>query len=310
MNLKTILHRGGVSALALALASFALPATASAAERPGRQAGEHGYDREARAPVQRPERSEARQARPRAAPMERRAAPQATQQWRGAGSATAQARSGRDWNQGRVDTTAQARSGRDWNQGRTTTTSRQSWGDRNQAPATTTSRQTWTGHRNETYADPQRNSTYRDRTRSDNNDRNWTRDSHRDNDGRSWTRDGHRDNDGRSWTRNGRNDGHSWNRDWRNNSRYNWSYYRNHNRNVYHLGRYYSPYNNYRYSRLSIGFYLDSLFFSNRYWINDPWQYRLPEAYGNYRWVRYYDDALLVDIYSGEVVDVIYDFFW
>ena len=31
---------------------------------------------------------------------------------------------------------------------------------------------------------------------------------------------------------------------------------------------------------------------------------------GPYRWVRYYDDALLVDIYSGEVVDVIYDFFW
>ena len=55
---------------------------------------------------------------------------------------------------------------------------------------------------------------------------------------------------------------------------------------------------------------LGSLFFGSRYWINDPWQYRLPEVYGPYRWVRYYDDALLVDIYSGEVVDVIYDFFW
>ncbi|WP_409574764.1 RcnB family protein [Sphingopyxis sp. PET50] len=33
-------------------------------------------------------------------------------------------------------------------------------------------------------------------------------------------------------------------------------------------------------------------------------------AYGGYRWVRYYNDALLVDTYSGEVVDVIYDFFW
>ena len=31
---------------------------------------------------------------------------------------------------------------------------------------------------------------------------------------------------------------------------------------------------------------------------------------GPYRWVRYYDDVLLVDIYSGEVVDVIHDFFW
>jgi len=26
--------------------------------------------------------------------------------------------------------------------------------------------------------------------------------------------------------------------------------------------------------------------------------------------VRYYDDAVLVNIYTGEVVDVIYDFFW
>ena len=59
-----------------------------------------------------------------------------------------------------------------------------------------------------------------------------------------------------------------------------------------------------------MGVYLDSLFYSNRYWIGDPYYYRLPPAYGPYRWVRYYDDALLVDIYSGEVVDVIYDVFW
>ena len=46
------------------------------------------------------------------------------------------------------------------------------------------------------------------------------------------------------------------------------------------------------------------------YWLDDPWQYRLPPVYGPYRWVRYYDDALLVDIYSGQVVDVIDNFFW
>jgi len=28
------------------------------------------------------------------------------------------------------------------------------------------------------------------------------------------------------------------------------------------------------------------------------------------RWIRYYDDALLVDTWNGEVVDVIYNFFW
>ncbi|MGB3928318.1 MAG: RcnB family protein, partial [Sphingobium sp.] len=49
---------------------------------------------------------------------------------------------------------------------------------------------------------------------------------------------------------------------------------------------------------------------SNSYWINDPYQYRLPPSYGTLRWVRYYDDALLVDIRDGYVVDVIHDFFW
>ena len=61
---------------------------------------------------------------------------------------------------------------------------------------------------------------------------------------------------------------------------------------------------------LSIGFFLDNVFFGSRYWINDPWTYRLPEVYGPYRWVRYYDDVVLVNIYTGEVVDVIHDFFW
>jgi hypothetical protein len=26
--------------------------------------------------------------------------------------------------------------------------------------------------------------------------------------------------------------------------------------------------------------------------------------------VRYYDDVLLVDMYNGQVIDAIYDFFW
>ena len=79
---------------------------------------------------------------------------------------------------------------------------------------------------------------------------------------------------------------------------------------MYRPGPYYAPYRSHRYSRLSIGFYLDSLFFQPRFFITDPWAYRLPPVYGPYQWVRYYDDVLLVDIYTGEVVDVINDFFW
>ena len=63
-------------------------------------------------------------------------------------------------------------------------------------------------------------------------------------------------------------------------------------------------------TRFNIGFSLSSLFYSSRYWINDPGYYRLPPAYGGTRWIRYYNDALLVDTYSGEVIDVINDFFW
>ena len=41
----------------------------------------------------------------------------------------------------------------------------------------------------------------------------------------------------------------------------------------------------------------------------DPWYYRLPPAYDDYRWVRYFDDVMLIDLRSGEIVDIIYDFF-
>jgi hypothetical protein len=117
---------------------------------------------------------------------------------------------------------------------------------------------------------------------------------------------GSRDN---SW-RSDRGGQRSWDRGWRSNSRYDWSNYRARNRTTYRLGRYNAPYANYRYNRIGIGYSLNSLFYGQNYWVSDPWQYRLPEVYGPYRWVRYYDDVVLVDIYSGDVVDVIYDFFW
>ncbi|HMO67974.1 MAG TPA: RcnB family protein [Novosphingobium sp.] len=130
-----------------------------------------------------------------------------------------------------------------------------------------------------------------------------------------WRNDDRRREAARDYRRDGYRDGYrpgyrDWNRDWRRDNRYNWYSYRATNRHHYRLGSYYAPYRNYSYRRLTIGFYLDSLFFSSRYWISDPWSYRLPPAYGPYRWVRYYDDVLLVDIYSGEVIDVIHDFFW
>ncbi|NCN83531.1 MAG: hypothetical protein GW808_10295 [Sphingomonadales bacterium] len=113
--------------------------------------------------------------------------------------------------------------------------------------------------------------------------------------------------------RNNRNDARSsrnWNRSWRNDRRYDWQRYRQANRSYYRQGRYYAPYRDYNYRRLSIGISLGSAFYGSRYWINNPSYYRLPPAYARTRWVRYYDDVLLIDTYSGEVIDVIYDFFW
>jgi hypothetical protein len=119
--------------------------------------------------------------------------------------------------------------------------------------------------------------------------------------------DGNHDGDHR-WD--GDRDGrHRWDRDWRRNSRYDWYSYRNRYGSLFRLGRYYDPYG-WNYRRFSIGFDLWPSYYGSNYWLNDPWQYRLPPAYGPYRWVRYYDDALLVNIYTGQVVDVIYNVFW
>ncbi|MEG3086626.1 RcnB family protein [Sphingomonas sp. PB4P5] len=121
-----------------------------------------------------------------------------------------------------------------------------------------------------------------------------------DNRGGQW-----RGNDGRG------NDRGNWNRNWRQDSRYNWNQRRQYNRNIYHLPRYYAPNGwNSGYRRFGIGFTLSSILFNQNYWIDDAEYYGLPEAYGEYRWVRYYNDALLVDTYSGEVVDTVYDIFW
>jgi Nickel/cobalt transporter regulator len=143
------------------------------------------------------------------------------------------------------------------------------------------------------------------------NERNYERDTlrregRRDND-RRW--DGNRRNNDRGAYGNGNRRSYNWSRDWRNDNRYDWQRYRYSNRSIFSPGRYYSPYSGYGYNRLSIGVVLDELFFGRNYWI-DPLYYHLPPAPPGTQWVRYYDDVLLVDVYSGEVVDVIYDFFY
>lgn len=276
MKLSRFLTGGAMATLAAALAVTSVPAAAQDNNRPGWRTSPSDARGSARA--ERPARTE------RAAPQraERPSQPQRAERGDRGAQQQQQQRNVRDRNDNRRNETA-TRGG--WNAGN--------------APVLRPQQ------RNPSYVDPNRNVS-RDRDRDRRDDRNW-RDNRRDND-RNW-RNNRRDND-RNWRDDRRGSNQRWDHRWRDNNRYNWYSYRSQNRNLYRVGRYYAPYRNYNYRRLTIGLRLDSLFYTNRYWINDPWRYRLPDVYGSYRWVRYYNDALLVDMYSGEVVDVIYDFFW
>ena len=245
-----------------------------------------------------------RQARVQARQEQQRAAPEGG--WRSQRASEGQ-RYGRNWdNDGTVGRPAPATDGAD--------------PQASQRGVTDQARAERWGERNRTYSDPNRNGGYVDQThngtahdwRNQQGDRNVTYgNGYRDGRSAQGYRDWHDQNHDRNRYADGTRKHNRWDHNnWRRDNRYNWSGYRNQHRDLYRAGRYYSPYNNYSYSRLSIGFFLNRGFYGQNYWINDPYQYRLPEVYGPYRWVRYYDDVLLVDIYSGEVVDVIHNFFW
>ena len=106
-------------------------------------------------------------------------------------------------------------------------------------------------------------------------------------------------------------DGTRWDRTWRSDRRYDYGAYRTRNRSAYRLPRYYAPRGyGYGYRRYSVGVTLGRGLYAQNYWIADPYAYRLPAARGPYRWVRYYNDALLIDIRTGSVVDSVNDLFW
>ena len=134
-------------------------------------------------------------------------------------------------------------------------------------------------------------------------------------DGGSSRVDGGNQHNDRGWNNRGRQEAphttsRAWSRDWSHDNRYDWRSWRESNRDTFRIGRYFAPYRGYSYRRLSLGFLLDPLFFDDQYVIENPWAYHLPPAYEPYLWVRYYNDAVLVDSYTGRVVDVIYDVFW
>jgi hypothetical protein len=162
-------------------------------------------------------------------------------------------------------------------------------------------------------------------------------DGRRGDDRREWSRDdGRRDNDRRDWSHNNRNDGgrNDWSRnDW---SRNDW---RGHERRYAHGGdrwrdrdhgrawydhRYYQPYYraSYRYRapvyvyphgyfvrHWVYGEYLPRGWYSPAYYLD--WRaYGLPFPPIGCEWVRVGSNAILVDVWTGQILSIYYDLFW
>ena len=100
-----------------------------------------------------------------------------------------------------------------------------------------------------------------------------------------------------------------WNTNWHNDRRYDWRNYREHHRSTFRVGVYYDPFG-WGYQRFNVGWRLYPAYYEQNYWLTDPYMYDLPPAPYPLQWVRYYDDALLVNVFTGQVEDVMYDFFW
>lgn len=98
-------------------------------------------------------------------------------------------------------------------------------------------------------------------------------------------------------------------RDARREYREDWRDYRRSHRDVYRRGAYVGP-RGYAYRPVTVGYRFAPVYYGSRYWIADPWTYRLPRAAGNRRWVRYGNDVVLVNIRNGRVIQVYNGFFW
>jgi hypothetical protein len=253
-----------------------------------------GQERRSNVPRQEAMRQARAQAeQPRAVrPVQQPDRQRAEGRWRGNGGPAVAATTAPAWRQARQDGRNDRRDIRQYGR-QDQPVARQDWRSDRQVDrqdgrqAQRDTRQDWRGDRQD--------------DRRDNRGSNWN------NRGSSnWNDNGRRYDDRTRWSNQQR-----WNNGWRQDRRYDWQSYRNRYGDRYRAGRYYAPRGwNYGYRRFSVGIFLSSLLYSNSYWLDDPYSYRLPPAYGSLRWVRYYDDALLVDVRDGYVVDVIRDFFW
>jgi hypothetical protein len=141
-------------------------------------------------------------------------------------------------------------------------------------------------------------------------------------DSRGWN-DRDRHNDGRGYSGNRSNDGYRYRDNRGRNWRYDLGWYQNYRQQYfrYDRGRYYGR------NRFSIGIYLAPRGYSYRVWrvgewlpysyydrgrydLSDYWHYDLYDPPYWARWIRVGDDALLIDLDTREVIDVVYGLFY
>lgn len=96
-----------------------------------------------------------------------------------------------------------------------------------------------------------------------------------------------------------------WNARWHEDSRYDWVGWRALHGDLFRPGYYVPPSGVYGYAPVAVGAVLPAALLDERYWIADPALYHLPPVGESYRWVRYYNDVLRVNIESGQVTEVI-----
>lgn len=88
-----------------------------------------------------------------------------------------------------------------------------------------------------------------------------------------------------------------------------WRDHRRSNPDLYRGSAYAGP-RGWTYRPVSAGYRFQPAFYDRRYWIADPWRYRLPRTGGYERWVRYGNDVVLVNTRNGRVIAVHNRFFF
>lgn len=104
-------------------------------------------------------------------------------------------------------------------------------------------------------------------------------------------------------------DPYGWDTRWRADNRYNWHAYRTANAMIFRLGHFSAP-RGAHYARYDAGQYLPPIhFISGDFWLKDAVVFHLPPAPTDARWVRYYNDALIIDARTGYIIDAVHNIF-